>query len=162
MKLCPERNLPHKTSQTTPDTFDQLQHLLYKLHFFVFFTFLEITNIICLNCCFFSFHLQYDNGYTKIHQFSFFECMLIWQVLQYNLTKLLKLSTARAILWEKTNQAFSQPNIWSQVYELIEVVLVGFFLIYIFFSLALIRSSQRKSNLYIKSGDPFTLSLILL
>lgn len=135
MKLCPERNLPHKTSQTTPDTFDQLQHLLYKLHFFVFFTFLEITNIICLNCCFFSFHLQYENGYTKIHQFSFFECMLIWQVLQYNLTKLLKLSTARAILWEKTNQAFSQPNIWSQVYELIEVVLVGFFFnIYIFFT----------------------------
>ena len=34
--------------------------------------------------------------------------------------------------------------------------------IYIYFSLALICSSQRISNLYIKSGDPFTLSLILL
>ena len=39
---------------------------------------------------------------------------------------IVKLSTARAILWEKTNKPFSQPNIWSQVYELIEVVLVVF------------------------------------
>ena len=37
-----------------------------------------------------------------------------------------KLSTTRAIWWEKTNKPFSQPNIWSQVYELIEVVLVVF------------------------------------
>ena len=39
---------------------------------------------------------------------------------------IVKLSTTRAILWEKTNKPFSQPNIWSQVYELIEVVLVVF------------------------------------
>ena len=41
--------------------------------------------------------------------------MLIWQVPQYNLTKLFqmklkKLSATRSILWKKTSEIFGQPN----------------------------------------------------
>ena len=57
------RNLPHDTSQTTFDTFDQLQHVLHTPHNFVclscVFTFLEIMERNLLEVPPIFFRLQY-------------------------------------------------------------------------------------------------------
>ena len=99
----PVRNFQQKTLKITFDTFNRSQHLLHTLHksFFVF------------QLC---FYLSWNNKarYTKnvawflpssplkwLHKNSpilvgFFKCMLIWQLTQYNLTKLFQMELKAA------------------------------------------------------------------
>ena len=60
------------------------------LHFSCIFTFLEIIKHNMLKMLHIFFHLQYQWLYKKFTNFDvFLKCMLIWQLSQYNLTKLL-------------------------------------------------------------------------
>ena len=103
MQHCPLRNLQHETSQSTFDTFNQSQHLLHTLHksslaFQLHFTLLEIIKHNMPKMLLFSFHLQYLNGYTKVHQFwCFFLMHADMTAVIYYLTKLfwMKLRTTK-------------------------------------------------------------------
>ena len=58
LKHCPVRNLQHKTSQTTVDTFDQSQHLLHTLHKF-----------LCFSCVFTSLKIIKHHMLKMLHIF---------------------------------------------------------------------------------------------
>ena len=94
---CPARNLQHKTLQTTFDTFSQSLHLLHILH----------KSFVCLfSSCIFAFFEIIKHNMPKMLLFSsifsikmttqkfinfgnfFKKRLLIWQLSQYNLTKL--------------------------------------------------------------------------
>ena len=85
---------------TTFDTFDQSQHLLHTLHksFFVFqlhFTFLEIIkhNMPKMLLSPPSSTVKWPHKNSPI--LMFFKCMLIWQLSQYNLTKLFQVNKVK-------------------------------------------------------------------
>ena len=99
----PARNFQHETSQTVFDMFDPSQHLLHTLHksftAFQLRFYLSWNNKAYAENVAFFFNLQYKNGYTKFTNFDvfFFKCTRIWQLSQYNLTKLfwMKLKTTK-------------------------------------------------------------------
>ena len=91
----PARNLQHENLQTNFDMFDQSQHLLHTLH----------KSFLCFSCVFTFLKIIRHNMPKKpiyflptsilkwLHKYSpilitFFKCMLIWLLSQYNLTKL--------------------------------------------------------------------------
>ena len=98
MEHCPARNLQHDTSQTTFDTFDESQNLLHTLHhlflgFSCVFTFLEIIKHTMSKLLLFFFHQYYKMATQKFTNFDKFfkKYTLIWQLSQYNLTKLFQM-----------------------------------------------------------------------
>ena len=101
---CPARNLQHETLETTFDMFDQSQHRLHILHksflcFSCIFTFLEIIKRNMPKMLLFSsiFNIKIvTQKFTNFDKF-FCKCMLIWQLSQYNSTKLfrIKLKTTK-------------------------------------------------------------------
>ena len=102
LEHCPTRNLPHKISQTSFNTFDQWQYLLCTLHksFFFCFSVAFLPFLIKHNmpkCCFFSSLFNIKMSTQKFTNFDFFlnRCTVRWQLSQYNLTKLcwMKLKT---------------------------------------------------------------------
>ena len=98
----PARNPQQKTLQTTFDTFNHSTFSIHStnlfLHFSCFFTFLEIIKHNMPKMCFSSiFNIKMaTQKFTNFDKF-FFKCMLLWQLSQYNLTKLfwMKLKTTK-------------------------------------------------------------------
>ena len=117
----PARTLQQGTSQTF-DMFNQSRHFLHTthksfffLHFSCIFTFLEIMKNNMLKMLLFSsiFNIQKFTGFGKFLK----KFMLLWQLPQYNLTKLfwMKLKITKRYLshlLEKSNELFGQPSEW--------------------------------------------------
>ena len=117
---CSPTNLQQENLHTSHSTFS-IHCPDLSLCFIWVFTFLKIIKHNMLKMLHIFFHLQYENGYIKIHQFwCFLKCTLIWQldcIWQYNQTKIfwMKLRTTKHyeshLMGKKTNTLFGQSNI---------------------------------------------------